>query len=170
MTANIDFDRFAGKIAGGPTHTIVVTDNGRAAYSFGSNMGGQLGRDVIDNFWKYNPRDRPAEIDLPDIIIKSVACGRDHNIFVTHDGRVFSFGNKYEDNTIGRVSDTEHPADRPGEIILPVKISTAACGKNYTILVSEDGLHVYSFGDYGYPHLLGRTVDAEHPVGIPAEI
>lgn len=72
----------------GETHTICVTDTGRA-YSFGTGLAGQLGIGIYGTVQKpslveyFSSRNKP---------IAAVACGISHTIFLAADGSMFSCG------------------------------------------------------------------------------
>ncbi|XP_065650187.1 protein RCC2 [Hydra vulgaris] len=120
-----------------------VSDEGRV-YSCGLNAKGQLGHDDLKN------RRNPCLIEsLKDHQIESVATGRQHGLFLTKEGIVFSCGdNKNGQCGIGNkkeVVTVPTPINYTGPPIVQI-----ACGGEFSLILNEDGV-VFSFGlpEYG---------------------
>jgi len=88
-------------IACGQQHSLAVTDNGEV-YGWGLNVFGQLGLG--------DTKDRlvPAQLTgLKDHFITSVACGSEHSIALTDQGKVFTWGSSEYGQQGGAVGNFE---------------------------------------------------------------
>jgi len=152
-------------IACGQSFTVFLTNDGKV-YSCGSNVNGQLGRTVDEA----NPNTIPKIIsDLNSFTISAIACGREHTVFLTNNGKVYSCGRNSE-SQLGRTVDAANPQGTPS-IILTLNsftISAIACGRDHTLFLTNEG-KVYSCGRNADGQL-GRTVDLANPQRTPSII
>ena len=122
---------------------LAISDKGKV-YAWGFNQKGQLGVDDFQN------RRNPTLIEsLSDHNIIAVATGRQHSLFLTDEGVVFSCGdNKSGQCGIGLkkecVTLPSH-IDYSGSPVVKI-----ACGADFSLLLTEDG-EIFSFGlpEYG---------------------
>ena len=122
---------------------LAITDEGKV-YGCGFNQKGQLGMEDFQN------RRNPTLIEaLSGHNIVAVATGRQHSLFLTDDGIVFSCGdNKSGECGIGLKKEfisTPTRIDYSGSPIIKI-----ACGGEFSLILNEAG-DVYSFGlpEYG---------------------
>ena len=148
-------------IACGREHTVFLTNNGKV-YSCGRNSESQLGRTVD----AANPQGTPSIIlTLNSFTISAIACGRDHTLFLTNEGKVYSCG-RNADGQLGRTVDLANPQRTPSIIstlnsITSFTISAIAGGGYHTVFLTNDG-KVYSCGRNSSGQLgLGYTSTAE---------
>jgi alpha-tubulin suppressor-like RCC1 family protein len=143
-------------IAGGRYHTVFLTNDGKV-YSCGFNEGGQLG------LGNTTQQTTPQPIStLNSFTITAIACGRDHTVFLTNDGKVYSCGSN-GNGQLGRTVDTTNPSSVPS--IIPTlnsfTISAIACGEYHTVFLTNDG-KVYSCGNNGSGQL-GQSTTTTTP-------
>jgi len=138
------------QVSSGDNHTAVLCKSGRV-YTWGSGRSFALGHG------------KRGDVAVPQVVealegmeIASVECGAIHTVVLTKAGQVYSFGNGFE-GALGH--GTKDNQKLPLQIILPegVKITQASCGRNFTLLLDEQG-GLYAFGDDAYGQLgLGRS-------------
>jgi alpha-tubulin suppressor-like RCC1 family protein len=129
-------------IACGARHSIMVTDNGRL-YSFGDENNGQLGLGRIST----KPRDRPELIkgELTHLRVRFVACGDNHVLASTEDDKLFVWGaNANGQLGLGRVDD--HSSPTQVRELHNTGVSSLACGSRHSIVVTNKGTKVWTFG------------------------
>jgi len=166
-------------VAAGARHSLMVADTGKL-YSFGDNGCGQLGTDMVDD--KKRPlkyADAPVAVGGPllDVPIMRLAVGDDHNMAVTEDNLIFSWGaNSNGQLGLGRTDDQARPVRiRELEHQGVRDISSIACGARHSLVVSSTGLQpgssrLFSFGSNVAGQLgIGETNAAEgHMRPLPA--
>ncbi|XP_050413737.1 protein RCC2 [Patella vulgata] len=139
----------------GPTacHCIVITNEGKVL-SWGRNEKGQLGHGDTER------RDLPTKVEFLDPFnIIDAACGKNHTLFLTDKGKVFSCGeNKFGQLGLGHQNPT---------VTLPSKvhckgpaIRKVACGGDFSMISDIRG-NLFSFGcpEYGQ---LGHNSDGKY--------
>ena len=75
------------KISAGHKHSMLLLDNGNV-YTFGAGLMGALGhgRDFFDKHW-------PTKVELlSDKFIIDIECGENHNVVLTDDNEIYTFG------------------------------------------------------------------------------
>ena len=94
-------ERLAGdpvlRIAAGGAHSFAVTSNA-TVWGWGLNASGQLGIGVDYDPDKYKTAPVPVDA-FRGLLLKQIACGHAHTLFVADDGRIFACG----DNTHGQL-------------------------------------------------------------------
>jgi hypothetical protein len=80
-------------------HSMALTESGRV-FSWGYNSSGQLGHGNTVN------SNKPKEIILKNISMRSIACGQRHSLVLSTDGDIYAFGN----NEVGQLgtANTDH--------------------------------------------------------------
>jgi len=137
FTDNIMF-LFAGE-----NHSGALTTKG-IIYTWGDNNSGQLG-----NGKHGRGKSRPKAIKCYEGFVHA-AAGNNHNAAVTHDGRLFTWGEGSQGN-LGHGDNTTYPS--PKEVVLKdVKFVKVACGNQYTIALTDTGIF-YSMGHNSYAQL-----------------
>jgi alpha-tubulin suppressor-like RCC1 family protein len=74
-------------------HTMIITKDPSRIYSWGHNRVGQVGHELYydKNTKYYIPN--PVQIErFNDISIKKISCGWGHNLILTDNGQIFSYG------------------------------------------------------------------------------
>jgi len=158
----------------GDNYTALLSDDGRI-WTFGENYYGQLGLGMGDNEYKNVPTEIQRNINglLEDVRIISVSCGHDHTVLLSDDGRIWTFGlNDYGQLGLGdrkyRNVPTEIQRGLNG-LLEDVKIIGVSCGAYHTVLLSEDGKHIWTFGKNTYGQL-GLGMEDNEDKNIPTEI
>jgi alpha-tubulin suppressor-like RCC1 family protein len=156
----------------GRAHTVLLSDDGRI-WTFGFNSFGQLGHGDKEN------RSVPTEIQrgepgLPeDVRIIGVSCGDDHTVLLSDDGRIWTFGC----NSSGMLGhgDNENrfvPIEiqrRENELLEDVKIIGVSCGRDHTVLLSDDG-RIWTFGSNEFGQLGHGYKRNDTDRNVPTEI
>ena len=96
-------------ISCGFNHSLALTESGRV-FSWGSNEYKQLG--VSYNSLKKS--NKPILIEMNEIIIEKISCGRNHNLLLSREGDIYVFG----DNSDGQLG----TGDRE-KIVYPQKLN-----------------------------------------------
>ncbi|KAH3779864.1 protein RCC2 homolog [Dreissena polymorpha] len=135
------------------SHSVVIDTDGKA-YTFGRNEKGQLG------LGHTNRVDIPTVVDcLSECKVISAACGRNHTLFLTDKGVVYSCG----DNKMGQLG----IGSQSEKVVSPQRISyrgppvrALACGGEFSMIADIRG-NLYSFGcpEYGQ---LGHNTDGKY--------
>ncbi|KAF9919080.1 hypothetical protein FBU30_011175 [Linnemannia zychae] len=129
------------------------TQTGRV-YVFGTGDCAQLGlgEDVT-------VRKKPANLAiLNDQNIVDIAAGGLHNMALTKDGKLWSWGIN-DQRTLGRSGDEYTPA--PVEGLDDVKVVKVACSDSVTVALTDDG-HVYTWGTFRSAEgILGHSKETE---------
>ncbi|XP_015273586.1 PREDICTED: X-linked retinitis pigmentosa GTPase regulator [Gekko japonicus] len=127
-------------ISCGDEHTSVITGNGKL-YMFGSNNWGQLGLGTKNNI------NKPTCVKvLKPEKVKLAACGRNHTLICTEQGKVYAVGGNSE-GQLG-IGDTEerstfHPISF---FTNQHKIRQLAAGSYTSAALTEDG-RLFMWGD-----------------------
>lgn len=133
---------------------------GRALVCGQGDMG-QLG--LGDDEAKFE-RKRPALIEKVANVV-DVKAGGMHNLVLTHDGRVYSFGCN-DEGALGRDSSEEGSEFEPRPIDLPGKVLKISAGDSHSACLLEDG-RVYAWGSFRDSHgNMGLTLEGNKRLPI----
>jgi hypothetical protein len=94
-------------ISCGYQHSLALTVGGRV-FSWGNNEFGQLGIEGIPKSYE------PKHIELEDLIINKISCGRNHSLLLSKEGVIYTFG----DNSYGQLGNRNEEKQS-----IPVKIN-----------------------------------------------
>jgi alpha-tubulin suppressor-like RCC1 family protein len=158
-------------VAAGARHTLMVADSG-TLYSCGDNGCGQLGTDMVDDKKRaLKFADTPVAVGGPlfEVPIVRLAVGDDHNLAVTEDNLVFSWGaNSNGQLGLGRTDDQVRPVRcRELEHQGVREVSSVACGARHSLVVSSTGMQpgssrLFAFGSNVNGQLgIGETNSAD---------
>lgn len=133
---------------------------GRALVCGQGDMG-QLG--LGDDESKFE-RKRPALVDAVSNVV-DVKAGGMHNLVLTHDGRVYSFGCN-DEGALGRDSSEEGSEFEPRPIDLPGKVLKISAGDSHSACLLEDG-RVFAWGSFRDSHgNMGLTLEGNKRLPI----
>ena len=150
----------------GQKHSAVIA--GGNLYMFGRNEYGQLG--ISDRFGHAVPR--PTLISSLEKVTH-VACGYVHTMAVSN-GKLYAVGNGEQ----GKLGLGDFDNQRTFTLVpklndkIDYKITSVACGQNFTAAVSDEG-KLYTFGGNGYGQLGHGTLEiggGYDPAYIPRSI
>lgn len=159
------------RVAAGPSHTCAVTGTG-AAYCWGANWSGQLGRGSTDGTGS-----TPAEVLDPDGTaplsgVASIATGSNHTCAVTGSGAVYCWGS----TSFGQ---TGHGEAGGPELNLPVQVrhpsgdgtfpaaTSLATGSDHSCAVTASLSYCWG-ANYNRQLGIGQTIDAfAAPLPVP---
>jgi alpha-tubulin suppressor-like RCC1 family protein len=128
-----------GLIAGGGTHSLAIDSAGRVV-SWGTDLGGALGRDNLSNL--------PNFVDgLPaGVKVKAVAAGAWHSVAVLENGKVYAWG---FGGTVARATGFTGQAEVPTaqEVFIDRGVIATAVATRYrhTLVLTSTGA-VWGFG------------------------
>ena len=96
-------------------------------------------------------------IVLPEkltLAISGLRCGLEHVIAVDGDGEVYTWG----DNDSGQLGVGNFTAsNKPHHVLLPMAIRQVAAGQSFSLALSDDRRHIFSWGENGKGQLgIGR--------------
>lgn len=125
------------QIACGLRHTILLTESGRL-FSFGHGECGRLG--LGDEYTREHPTLLKS---LSHYQVSNVACGRDHSVAVTSEGKAFSWGwgeggrlaVGYEAEMVLWPTAVEFHPNAPPNLFF----ARASCGREHTLLITTIG-------------------------------
>ncbi|KAM7355097.1 regulator of chromosome condensation 1 [Cochliomyia hominivorax] len=133
---------------------------GRALVCGQGDMG-QLG--LGDDESKFE-RKRLALVDKITNVV-DVKAGGMHNLVLTHDGRVYSFGCN-DEGALGRDSSEEGSEFEPRTIDLPGKVLKISAGDSHSACLLEDG-RVFAWGSFRDSHgNMGLTLEGNKRLPI----
>jgi alpha-tubulin suppressor-like RCC1 family protein len=130
------------KVSCGSFHTGAVTSDGKL-FTWGDNEFGQLGTEDT------NVRYIPTEIEIASEVVADVACGAEHTVILTVDGKVFTCGNAIissieneESYRLGlpyAIIRGRPIIDYPERVPLGISIVAISCGDHHTGAIAVDG-------------------------------
>ncbi|KAL4490791.1 hypothetical protein ABPG72_021845 [Tetrahymena utriculariae] len=131
----------------GSHHSILLTQDGYA-YSIGSNIYGQLGADTNQINYSYTPT---LIQKLQDYIITKVVSGAYHNIALTNESQLFSWGRNNE-GQLGLGTLQAQCFYTPQQIQFDKKIINVFSGWNHSFFITKQN-ELFSFGSGLYGQL-----------------
>ncbi|MEX1135589.1 MAG: hypothetical protein WEB89_01720, partial [Balneolales bacterium] len=167
FTITVTEGKVAPKVAGGDSHTLLLTSDG-TVYSFGNGGWGKLGHGNSDQLLV------PTAIvsdELADKTIIDVAAGNIHSMLLASDGTVFTFGGS-SNGQLGH-NDTD-ARDVPTKIESPnldgKQITAIDADGEFSMLLASDGT-VFTFGSNLFGQLgHGDEDDRTVPTRIDSDI
>ncbi len=131
-------------ISCGYYHSLALTDCGHV-YSWGLNWDGQLGiRDI-----KYTTTFKM--IDLENVVIAKISCGRKHSLILSDDGVIYAFGH----NFWGQLGNGKHERLQliPTKLVHKQKFIDIASHQSLNISISLSADHIcYVWGESEYKY------------------
>ncbi|KZC13853.1 RCC1 and BTB domain-containing protein 1 [Dufourea novaeangliae] len=153
-------------------HVLALTSKGEV-YSWGCNTYRQLGHQTTDRTYHVPTS---VHMNLNEDLIVDIACGTNHTLALTANGKVYAWGKKYDEETNSNSSITNVVRATPTNssvtlihCILTEKFVCISCGDKFSVAVKDNG-EVYSWGDNSCGQLgLGNTSQIkEHPSKVTA--
>ena len=129
----------APQVSSGDQHAAVLCKSGKV-YTWGSGRSGALGHGKREDL----TLPQPVEA-LEGLEVASVHCGAMHTLVVTKAGEVYSCGNGFE-GALGHGDKKIQLLPKKIELPAGVRVVKAAAGRNFSLLLTEDG-QVLAFGD-----------------------
>jgi alpha-tubulin suppressor-like RCC1 family protein len=152
-------------IACGVNHSLFLTNNGKV-YGCGLTNSGQLGLNDLET------RNVPTLIttNIGSLTISAIACGADHSLFLTNDGKVYSCGYNIEGRLGLSDTTTRNVPTLISTNIGSLTISAIACTANASFFLTNAG-KVYSCGNNSEGQLgLNDTANRNVPTLISTNI
>lgn len=142
--------------------SMLVSDTRTELFSFGGNDNGELGFGRRSQF-ESNPRAVKLQLQRGEHI-DTVSCGAFHTAVLTSQGRVLTFGSNLN-NQLGLGSKTPR-SELPVDMRLRDRITSIACGAQYTLLATERQELWMVGGNQPEPQFLHSTAS---PILLPPQ-
>eukprot|EP00276_Gloeochaete_wittrockiana_P024398 CAMPEP_0184365996 /NCGR_PEP_ID=MMETSP1089-20130417/151487_1 /TAXON_ID=38269 ORGANISM="Gloeochaete wittrockiana, Strain SAG46.84" /NCGR_SAMPLE_ID=MMETSP1089 /ASSEMBLY_ACC=CAM_ASM_000445 /LENGTH=734 /DNA_ID=CAMNT_0026707419 /DNA_START=58 /DNA_END=2262 /DNA_ORIENTATION=- len=166
------------QVSCGSGHTLVAEADGHV-FAMGENNMGQLGfrRNSLQHSLQV-----PVYIDmLSSVRILQVACGANHSLARTDQGRVFAWGSNefgqigvkrvVEGTGVGAADDQQVIVSVPvevrfGLVACPPPVTAIGCGKDFSAALNQEG-QMYIWGAGGHGQLGdGKVFNSDKPVRV----
>ncbi|KAJ2844837.1 alpha tubulin suppressor [Coemansia brasiliensis] len=135
-----------GHIVGGGNHVFGWPRDGTQLYACGSNANGELGdTHALDSRAdkSESPQHQWRATKQPEGGIRQIACGWNHSLLLTNDGRVYATGsNRY--GQLGNGAQDKGVFKWAAVDTMP-SIIAVACGMRHSMVLTESG-QVYAWG------------------------
>ncbi|KAL4495630.1 hypothetical protein ABPG72_014099 [Tetrahymena utriculariae] len=128
---NIKENRRITYIAAGYEYCMAI-ENKRLVYAWGRNTDGQLGIGKT----QYYVESPQMVLGLEGNLMKSIACGENHTLFLTDTGQVYSCGSS-KDGKLGLGNRTNTQL-QPQLINNLSKVEQVACGQSHSMALAQD--------------------------------
>ncbi|MDP2438176.1 MAG: hypothetical protein Q8P67_20730 [archaeon] len=128
------------KIACGRHHSLALTRDNRAVYSWGCGDEGRLGLGEARNQWE------PRHITRLEEEVARIAAGGFHSAAITTSGHLYTWGSgKF--GQLGHLNQKDRLLPTVVEALSALRIVRVACDMLYSAVVSADGnIHTFGFG------------------------
>ncbi|KAK7907044.1 hypothetical protein WMY93_015656 [Mugilogobius chulae] len=138
------------QVACGRAHSLVLTDQ-EGVFSLGNNAFGQCGRPIVEDE-VYSDSHIIHKIQGISGTVVQVACGQDHSLFLTDQGKVFSCGWGADGQTgLGHHRTSSCPVELGGELA-GVHVQRVSTYADCSLALSQDG-ELYGWGNSEYMQL-----------------
>ena len=155
------------QIAAGADHSLALDSDG-ALYAWGSNAYGQLGNGTTTNS-SVPVAVKIAGTPLAGKTIVQIAAGANHNMVLTSDGAVYTWGWNYHGQLGNNTKTNSNTIVAVQTISTPIagkKIVKIAAGQGHSLALTDDGM-VYAWGRNDTGQLGNNaTTDAMLPVAV----
>ena len=155
------------QVAAGADHSLALDSDG-ALYAWGSNAYGQLGNGTTTNS-SVPVAVKIAGTPLAGKTIIQIVAGANHNMVLTSDGAVYTWGWNYHGqlgNNTKTNSNTIVAVQTIGTPLAGKKIVKIAAGQGHSLALTDDG-RVYTWGRNDTGQLGNNaTTDAMLPVAV----
>ena len=155
------------QIAAGADHSLALDSDG-ALYAWGSNAYGQLGNGTMTNS-SVPVAVKIAGTPLAGKTIVQIAAGANHNMVLTSDGAVYTWGWNYHGQLGNNTKTNSNTIVAVQTISTPIagkKIVKIAAGQGHSLALTDDGM-VYAWGRNDTGQLGNNaTTDAMLPVAV----
>ncbi|PAA47454.1 hypothetical protein BOX15_Mlig006384g4 [Macrostomum lignano] len=157
----------AVKVACGPTHTLVLADDG-IVYGYGNNSDGQITGDEADFT-------RPVEVEqLENVEVRDLAAGRAFSLAVSKKGELLAWGGNTE-GCLGQEDPDLPGSPDPMPVHLPGRVAAVSAGSYHCACVLTDG-RLYAWGETERGKLGIRNAEDQEflfspqPVPVPGRV
>ena len=155
------------QIAAGADHSLALDSDG-ALYAWGSNAYGQLGNGTTTNS-SVPVAVKIAGTPLAGKTIVQIAASANHNMVLTSDGAVYTWGWNYHGQLGNNTKTNSNTIVAVQTISTPIagkKIVKIAAGQGHSLALTDDGM-VYTWGRNDTGQLGNNaTTDAMLPVAV----
>ncbi|CAL1530118.1 unnamed protein product [Lymnaea stagnalis] len=147
-------------VATGTYHSVVLTQ-AHEVLTWGKNREGQLGRGEVTEETRSTPK---LVKSLAVCCVLQVACGNDHTLVLTNEGRVGVWGsNSYGQLGLGLNTGTNINIPTWVASISGLPVAQIAAGGNHSFVLSKSGA-IYGWGRNSFGQLgLNDTADSYFP-------